>query len=332
MLSRPSNANASRARGGGACHDSAVPNAAPTLLFVATLAALQACALPGGTVATDEDAIVHGKNAVDGQFPSTFAWTDSADLNQSWCTATKVGPKLFLTAAHCVLSQDDGAGAIYTGPWRAAVHAGATIRYSFAAAPTTAQTATVASVRLPPELAACLANPAAPGPLCDHGRTPLPDVALVELVEAAGAFASAPKGRVDVTPVAANARITLVGYGLSSDTDDGPPRLRFAASSVATSAELTKALAGTEADIDGAPDLGRFFGALGVLTKSTRANIGNGDSGGPVLGPGGAIVGVNSDGFCKKPKRTCQRASNSTFARIDTASKGNVGAWLASQL
>ncbi|MFM8314569.1 MAG: trypsin-like serine protease, partial [Deltaproteobacteria bacterium] len=160
-----------------------------------------------------------------------------------------------------------------------------------------------------------------------------PDIAVIELDESAE-FSSAPTSEFDTSPVNSGDLITFVGFGLTSDTDKTRPVRKFHVSKVSSPQELKQAfdLYGiTEAEVN----FSLYFGTLGILVGKNYANLGSGDSGGPVFRnqkgiP--ALVGVNAFTFCPDDKEDCEATSNSFFNRINVGGPYHLGEWLTSVL
>lgn len=283
-----------------------------------------------------EAKLVGGTEALDTEYPSVLIWSvNEVRLTDSYCTATKIASNLILTAAHCVLEQDESETP-YEGRWQrvASTAAGAEIKYSRDRR-MTAQSQhhhlKVVKLHLPPALEACLAaTPLLPA--CT-GRAPKPDIAVLEVAPAADSvFAGMPASPIEYGRVETGQRITIMGYGMTDDVMDHLPRLKFHRSEVAAPSVLKTKLIGTEADRDGLPDMRLFFGALGILEGALYANLGSGDSGGPVMretANGPVVVGVNSDGYCPTEKPACERTTNSFFQRLDLGATHGVGEWLS---
>ena len=118
---------------------------------------------------------------------------------------------------------------------------------------TRGETPGCAAVHLPPALEACMVD-SRRGSGCTSGRTPIPDVAVVEVVRGRGSFTQATLATLGTDYVAAGEPFTMLGYGSTHENDTSPPALRYRAAEVATSAALARALVGTEAELDGSPD------------------------------------------------------------------------------
>lgn len=277
--------------------------------------------------------LVGGEPAGPGELPAVFVWTSkAADLRESYCTGTKIGRDLILTAGHCVLKQEPRPDEVYVGPWHRldAFAPGKLLKYSFARAleeaPDGDQSIEIREVLLPPLVEACLAGGTTDAKLCEY-RAPIPDVALIR-VKADGAFADAPTARVDYGWMGPDAGVTMCGYG-AEGVEDRLPRLKRAAVRVSTDAAFLAALSDTDATRDGMPDLAFFFGVESRLAARRHVNLGSGDSGGPVFRTEtGEVVGVNSDGFCPLAEPDCEITNNSTFARLSDEPPAAVGPWL----
>jgi secreted trypsin-like serine protease len=66
----------------------------PRVLLLLVVATLGACS-DADVEATDDAELIGGRRALDSEFPATL-------LIKGSCTASKVGPQLILTAAHCI--------------------------------------------------------------------------------------------------------------------------------------------------------------------------------------------------------------------------------------
>lgn len=300
------------------------------------LAAAAGCRT-ASTQGESEAKLVGGTEALDHEYPSVLIWTTAdSPLTKSYCTGTKIGANLLLTAAHCVLLQDDVPNAPYTGRWHriASMGPGKEIKYSRErrlAAQTPHQRLKIVKLHLPPAVDNCLA--AAPLlPECT-GRMPKPDIAVIEVSGMEGTpFGAMPKSAVEYGRVETGQRITIMGYGMTDDEMNHLPRLKFHRSEVAAPNVLKAKLEGTEAERDGLPDMRLFFGSVGILEGALFANLGSGDSGGPVMretANGPVVIGVNSDGFCPLEQLECQRTTNSFFQRLDLGAPHGVGEWLS---
>lgn len=304
----------------------------PSILVLASLCACRSLD------DASEPKLVGGEPAGPGELPAVFIWTsETADLRESYCTGTKVAPDLILTAGHCVLKQEARPGEVYVGPWRAqdSFAPGRFLTYSFARALApvsgTDPRLEIRDVLLPPLVEACLAGTSTDPKLCEY-RAPIPDVALIRVKAPDGAFADAPAARMDGRWVAAGTRVTMCGYGAEGEGDQ-LPRLKRATAIVATDTEFLAALGETDATRDGLPDLAYFFGVESPLASRRHVNLGSGDSGGPVFSAeSGAVVGVNSDGFCPLEEPDCEITNNSTFARLSDERPAAVGPWLRAVL
>ena len=284
---------------------------------------------------TSEAKLVGGTEALPHEYSSVLIWTSSdAALTRSYCTGTKISPRLILTAGHCVLLQDE-TPTPYKGRWRSIpqLEPGQLIKYSFERrlSPNVPQQKIhVRALHLPPAVRNCLSAEALL-PACT-GRIPTPDIAVIE-VENETPFSEVASTEVDFDDVQRGDRVTIMGFGANDDASAGLPRLKFHRSEVASSNAIKEALVGTEADRDGLPDFKEFFGVLGYLTGANYANLGSGDSGGPVMreSPNGPhVIGINSDGFCPSGMPECQQTTNSLFQKLDKGAPHGVGEWLQS--
>ena len=143
-----------------------------------------------------------------------------------------------------------------------------------------------------------------------------PDLAVVE-VQPTLAFQSAIVSELDFFPVQVGDSVSIVGYGYQREKDDSAPVRKHHLSQVVSHEELKKVYE-EESNEDSQVDNALYFGVFGNLLGETYANLGAGDSGGPVFRYRNGkeyVVGVNSFTFCPQANPDCEVATNSFFAR-----------------
>jgi hypothetical protein len=252
----------------------------------------------------------------------------SENLTESYCTAAKISPSQFLTAAHCVLEPN-------TKSWYFPGHSkpGSQYHYSFGrdfAKPISIFSLQIKKIQIHPLLQNCLNKGKYFPAQCQVGKLPNPDLAIVTVELGTGPFFEAPALPFDFTPNRPGDEIILTGYGAQEDADISPPVLKYGYSKVATPEELEAATLGTSAADMGFLQWGFYFGSLGPLIDSKVPNLGSGDSGGPVLKElPDRIVGVNSSAVCLDgAPQTCETTSNNFFTRIDSKATISVDQWI----
>jgi len=270
----------------------------------------------GDEGASGEGAIIGGQPATVDRFPATL-------YLEAGCTATKVGPKLLLTAAHCVLDpatvsptyERGGSVGLSRDPAKGFEPHG------------------VAAVHVHPDwLKAC--DETYCGASETTARVDAPDVAVLELADE---LANVPAAPVDPSPLAAGDRVTILGFGCKAGVL--APDSRPAASPEFAE---TRVVAATAAIHPGSPltsaDLGVVDGNY-ALTPGPGLSPGNaglcpGDSGGPLYrdtGEGLAVVGVNAN-YTFEPQDQDAKGLPVTnwHTRLDAKSRHGVAAWLRS--
>ncbi len=279
--------------------------------------------------------LVGGKPASD-DISGIFIWTDSVNkLDDHYCTAAKVREDTFLTAAHCLLRQKAMDREGYIGPWRSlyTMNTGKPIKYSTKKQvyPTDAnETLMIKSVQIHPSLRKCMRT--TPNATQCSSRVPVPDVAIVQ-VEPNGSFKALDTLSISTEQVHPQQKVILTGYGIYDGEKTTPPQLRFHESTVSDPKHYCHLLRKTNAVKDGYPNKKHFFTILGHLNGDRYANLGGGDSGGPVLdAKTKAIVGINSDAYCPLGYRDCYKTSLSFFTRINHGAPYFVGEWLEENL
>lgn len=262
------------------------------------------------------------------RFPALFLFSElSENLTDSFCTAAKVSPRQFLTAAHCVLETNSKSWFFpeYSKP-------GSHYYYSFGrdlSKPVSMHSLQIKKIHVHPLLQNCLNKGKYFPAQCQAGKLPNPDLAIVTVEPGTGPFFDAPSLPIDFNPNRPGDEIILAGYGAQEDGDITPPILKYGYSKVATPEELEKATEGTSAAEMGFLQSGFYFGSLGPLTDPKVPNLGSGDSGGPVLKElPDRIVGVNSSAVCLDgAPQTCEITGNNFFTRIDSKATIQVDRW-----
>lgn len=263
------------------------------------------------------------------RFPSLFLFSElSKNLTDSFCTAAKISPNQFLTAAHCVLESNHK-------NWYLPEHSkpGSFYYYSFGRDLSKAEPVfalQIKKVSIHPLLQNCLNKGKYFPAQCQVKKLPNPDLAIVSVEPGVGPFFEAPTLPFDFTPNRSGDEIILTGYGAQEDGDITPPILKYGYSRVASPEELEKAVQGTSAAQMGFLQSGFYFGSLGPLLNSQYPNLGSGDSGGPVLKEyPDRIVGVNSSAVClDDAPAECEVTSNNFFTRIDSKATLPVERWI----
>ena len=281
-----------------------------------------ACAAPSDSNADDadpaesNDALIGGRVASAGQFPSTVTLMGE-------CTATKVAPKRLLTAAHCVLD-----------PATVSLRYVAGSRLSVAHDPATGYVdVEVAAVHVHPawmkacEDAYCAASSVT-------ARLDAPDVAVIEL---ATDLADVPAASIDSAVLAAGDRVTLLGFGCTEGV-----LLPDSRESLSLKYADTRLVPAERAVHDGsavlASDVPQVAGIYSLTSgpgaTKARAGLCPGDSGAALYKKRDGrlvVVGVASN-YTLGPEAGDKVGLPVTnwHTRLDVASKHDVAGWLKS--
>jgi len=260
-------------------------------------------------------ALVGGKDAQLGQFPSVVVIHDFG----SGCTAAKIGPHQFLTAAHCLYA---GPGDFFADRYLSVNHY--THDYSL----------TIDRVDIHPSwLKACKKIQ------CDGDETGTPqdspgkvDLAIVTVIEESDTIPYAP---VDTSAVEMGDALVLTGMGCQGSGGIGMSSgLRYADLKAISVSELKHS---GSVYASTAEQYGKsYFVTPGVKMGEGNASLCPGDSGGPVYrikGNQQFIIGVNADyTFDSQDDADNDLSHTNLHTRLDHSSLCDVGSWVVSHL
>ena len=262
------------------------------LALTATACDNQATDLPAD-VATTSGELVGGHVATEAEFPSAVFIFN--------CTAAKVGPRHFLTAAHCINDANRQVPPGFSG-----------IQMTPANDASNPRILNVVSAHILPEWTA--GEPSCEGFLCGFGF--VPDVALIIVAEDTP---DVPAARIDDTPVVPGDAVVMTGYGCENGFDQPSPPARFKVHQTVAVDPLIYS--------PGEQEVAEAYVVTpGLDGNPSSASLCAGDSGGPLYRAGtNLVVGVNALAAWTSPQGI-------TFAnwhtRLDIASRANVFGFL----
>ncbi|WP_437725574.1 trypsin-like serine protease [Sorangium sp. So ce861] len=284
---------------------------------------LAACSVEGSGETSEEigaadDALIGGSPALESQYPST--------VGGPGCTAAKVGPRHFLTAAHCV---DDE----FTATVHPAYGPGNT--YSVTADNTPPLSPyvnlTIQQTYIHPEwLEDCAAALALGASDCavnvlNPGYTP--DLAVVVVNELSPTI---PEAVVDGAPVAVGDPVVATGYGCEDPSGSGGGLFKLQNLTASPSSVLNHP--GSYVSGQAINDVAAAYVLTpGYASSTSNASLCPGDSGGPLYRQSSTslvVVGVNA--YYTFPSGWSGPAPSQTnwHTRLDTGARYPVTSWL----
>lgn len=281
---------------------------------------LSGCAVESTTqdvVAKNEQDLVGGSLAAPYHFRSTVV------VGSQGCTGAKVGPRHYLTAAHCVDTEDgDGVSGLYEPGDQIAIRHG----LEMSGVDEVVYHSTIAQTSIHPSWLECGAN-ACGSTLVLSGEHPA-DIAVVEVVDA---FPDIPQARVELGAVAPGTPLVKVGLGCE-DGLKGPQswvrRYKTEYAWALPHADLQHAGSHVHTPFDAESIGASYLITAGHGQGAEFASLCPGDSGGPLyLNDNGdpRVVGVNA-------YYSFNDGGNISWTdwhtRTSLHSRFNVGAWL----
>lgn len=248
---------------------------------------LGACAVEadGESVEAAQSELVGGRAATEADYPAT--------VYIGGCTGVKVGPRHFLTAAHCI--DADTLSTLWVTPSNDMQNQ---------------VPLSVVSANNHPEYENCTSCTGDES-MTDFGLKP--DISLIVVNELTP---SIPEAVIDPTLVVYGSDVTLAGYGCEGN---GIPASRFKIGESQTIDPLR--LDGSATTITGG-----YVTTFGPAIEPGRPALCPGDSGGPLYRTGtNLVVGINS-----LASGTSEGVVGNWFTRVDSQSRYDIYGWLTS--
>lgn len=309
------------------------------ITFASAAMLLAGCSANTGDMAemesfdTKTEALIGGHQAAPYHFRSTVGIGDS-------CTAAKVGPRLFLTAAHCVSVSRPGRFEPVPPDFPAndGVHPNylpgqpLLINWGLNADDAEQAVFTIVDTTIHPSWWTC---PLCQDPILATGGAA--DIAVIEIVQNTPQI---PEAQVDLDPVAPGTQVTKVGWGCEDRTDVDPSTLELGRYKT----EDAWVIPASEIQHHNSPITSGQVATVGssyLITEGhdqdpERASLCLGDSGGPLYLPNNTerrIVGVNASYTFRPPENESEGGVSWTDWHTKTSldSLHGVGQWLIDQ-
>jgi hypothetical protein len=274
--------------------------------------------------------LIHGEPARRGQFPATVGINDD-------CTAAKVAPRLFLTAAHCVAlgrpthamqapenyPPNDGVRDDYLPGKMLSIY------WGLDANDEKKGTFVIARTSIHPSWWAC---PVCSNAIVDGGGA---DIAVIELGEDTPQI---PEARVELTRISDGTPVVKVGWGCEERTNVDASELHLGRFKLASASTIPvseiRPYEDKMTDEQEAALGASYLITAGHAKDVNSASLCLGDSGGPLYLPDESdprIVGVNSNYSFKSPVDDSDQGGVSWadwHTRTSLGSETGIGEWL----
>lgn len=280
----------------------------------------------GNAESESESPIVDDGELIDGQLAAKGELGGVVRLDQG-CTATLVGPRLVLTASHCIRTEAGAVGGGYA--------AGRTIAISVRKADNTLTEVDVkiVSAKVHPRITEICSKSPCSGGAADAKRD-APDLAVIKIDRDLPGVTVMP---IDLRPTFNGEKLRAAGFGctdgaFSRKGDDD--KLRLGDTKVVRPEVVAHRM--SPVNLEEATDLANVYVyTAGPALGTDAAGLCPGDSGGPLVRRNadgtGTLVGVNASYTFAYANGDPGRPMTNWHARVDLAARHGVLDWLKAQ-